>query len=101
MTVDPAVINAVFSGLVLLLGALATLVTARSRKAGVERRDYRIQQKTMVIAYAFIYRLETALASRGIPVPPRPSELEQWGDDDDVVPTPSLPPQPGPSRDPA
>ena len=101
MTVDPPTINAVFSGLVLLLGALATLVTARGRRAGVQRREYRELQRTVVDAFGHIFVLETALASRGITPPPRPARLDQGGVDDDApVPssTPALPPQPRPGR---
>lgn len=101
MTVDPAVINAVFSGLVLLLGALATLVTARTRRAGIQRREFRELQRTVVDAFGHIFVLETALAGRGITPPPRPPRLDRL-DEDDTVPTPALPPQPspGPPRDP-
>lgn len=95
MTVDPAAINAVFSGLVLLLGALATLVTARSRRAGVQRREYRELQRTMLDAFGHIYILETALASRGIAPPARPRRLDQFGEDDPAPPV-ALPPQPSP-----
>lgn len=95
MTVDPAVINAVFSGLVLLLGALATLVTARGRKAGVQRREYRELQRTVVDAFGHIFVLETMVAGAGLRPPPRPPRLDRL-DEDETVPTPALPPQPSP-----
>jgi len=101
VTVDPPTINAVFSGLVLLLGALATLVTARGRRAGVERREFRELQRTVVDAFGHIFVLETELASRGITPPPRPPRLDKDGSDDDnsaATPTPALPPQPRPGR---
>jgi hypothetical protein len=98
VTVDPPTINAVFSGLVLLLGALATLVTARGRRAGVERRELRELQRTVVDAFGHIFVLETALASRGIAPPPRPPRLDRSDDDDVPTPTPALPPQPRPGR---
>lgn len=100
MTVDLATLNGIFSGLVLVLGALATLITARGRKVGVQRREFRELQRTVVDAFGHIFVLETALASRGIKPPARPSRLDQI-DGDESVPTPALPPQPspGPPRD--
>lgn len=95
MTVDPSAINAVFSGLVVLLGALATLVTARGRRAGVQRRDFRDLQRVNVAAFGHIYTLEVALASHGVTPPPRPALLDQ-GRDEDAIPAPALPPQPRP-----
>jgi hypothetical protein len=95
LTVDLPTVNGVFSGLVLLLGAVATLVTARSRRMGVQRREFRELQRTVVDAFGHIFVLETALAQRGITPPPRPKRLDEVGEDD--VPTPTaLPPQPSP-----
>lgn len=98
MTVDPQTINAVFSGLVLVLGALATLVTARSRRAGVQRRDYRQLQRVNVAAFGHIYTLEVALASHGVAPPARPPELDDRDDNDELPATPVLPRQPRPER---
>lgn len=95
MTVDPAAINAVFSGLVLLLGALAGLVTARGRKAGIRQRDYRDLQRRFLVSLTHVFTLETALAAHGIKPPARPTGLDPTADEDDS-PVPALPPQPRP-----
>lgn len=95
MSVDPAVINAVFSGLVLLLGAFAGLVTARSRRAGIRQRDYRDLQRRFIISLTHVFTLETALAAHGVTPPARPVGLDPTRDEDDV-PVPALPPQPRP-----
>lgn len=92
------VINAVFSGLVLLLGALAGAANVRARRVAVDRRAYRALQRQNVVALGHIYALELALASRGITPPPRPEALEDFEDDDlDTPPPPTLPPPPVPA----
>lgn len=93
---SPELINAVFSGLVLLLGALAGLLTVRGRQAGVRRRDYRDLQRKLVAALGHVFRLETQLAAVGQEPPPRPAVLEL--DESDAAPTPpaTLPPVPRP-----
>ena len=97
MTVDPPTINAVFSGLVLLLGALATLVTARSKRVGVQRREFRKLQRRYLAGLGHIFSLETILAGAGIAPPPRPPLIDQNDEDEEAVPaTPALPPQPRP-----
>ena len=96
MTVDLPTVNGIFSGLVLLLGAVATLVTARSRRIGVQRREFRELQRTVVDAFSHIFTLETALAQRGITPPARPKRLDEVGAEDAPAPTPALPPQPSP-----
>lgn len=102
MTVDLQSINAVFSGLVLVLGALAGLITARSRRAGVARREFRKLQRVNVAAFGHIYTLEVTLASNGIAPPARPRVLDEDDDGEDrVVPAaPALPPQPRPQSGP-
>lgn len=92
----PEVINAVFSGLVLLLGALATLVTARGRRTGIRARDYRDLQRRYLVSLSHIFSLETVLAGAGISPPARPALLDSADREDDVPATPALPPQPQP-----
>ena len=92
-------IGAVFSGLVLVIGALATFTANRSRRVGEDRkalkRQYRNLQRKFLAGVQHIFKLETELAERGIHVPPRPAILEADDDDDDsVAPTPAPPPPP-------
>ena len=96
--VDPPTINAVFSGLVLLLGALATLITARGRRAGVQRREFRALQRRYLAALTHIFSLESLVAGLGVAPPARPAAIESA--DDDELPAPTLPPAPRPSPEP-
>lgn len=101
---SPELLGSIFSGLVLVIGALATYTAARSRRVGEDtrtlRRQARAYQKRFLAAMAHIFRLEVDLAERGIPVPPRPAALEDTDDDDPPVqpapPSPPLPPPPHP-----
>lgn len=101
--IDPQLIGSIFSGLVLLVGALATYTASRSRRIGEDqralRRQYRGLQRRFLAAAGHIFRLETELAERGILVPTRPGELDDDGDDEDrpLVP-PVLPPPPPAQR---
>lgn len=88
--IDAALIQAVFSGLVLLLGAVGGLVTVRGRRTAVRARDLKALQRQCLAALAHIFRLERELAAHGIRPPPRPDELEP---EDDDAPAP-LPPPP-------
>lgn len=87
--IGPELVNALFSGLVLLLGAVATLVTARGRKAGVQRREHRDLQRRLLAALGHIFRLESELAERGVTPPTRPAVLDQ-DDGEDVAPLPPV-----------
>jgi hypothetical protein len=96
---SPELIGSVFSGLVLLVGALATYTATRSRRLGedqrVLRRSFRDLQKKYLAAIAHLFKLETELAERGLEVPARPAALEADDDDDPpIVPTPAPPPPP-------
>ncbi len=100
--ISPELVGSIFSGLVLLVGALATYTASRSRRVGEDarslRRDLRTLQRRYVAALQHIFHMETVLADRGLRVPERPAELE--ADDDDeppIAPTPSLPPPPTPA----
>lgn len=101
---SPELLGSIFSGLVLVIGALATYTAARSRRVGEDtktlRRQARSYQKRFLAAMAHIFRLEVDLAERGIPVPPRPAALEDADDDDGpTFPAPSptpIPPPPHP-----
>ncbi|MGL5911216.1 MAG: hypothetical protein ACRCZP_14530 [Phycicoccus sp.] len=96
MTIDVPAVNAIFSGLVLLLGAVAALVTARGRRASVRRRDYRDLERRFLAALAHIFALETDLAGLGRNPRPRPAALDA---DDEPDATPAvLPPQPRPEE---
>jgi hypothetical protein len=95
VSVDPPLINAVFSGLVLVLGALATLITARGRRAGVQRREFRSLQRRYLAALTHVFSLETVIAGLGQVPPARPAAIDQADDEDDTA-TPSLPPRPRP-----
>jgi hypothetical protein len=90
---SPELVNAAFSGLVLLLGALGGLLTIRGRQAGVRRREYRDVQRRFIAALGHIFKLETALAAVGQQPPARPAILEPDDEDD---PPPALPPLPRP-----
>ena len=96
--ISPELVGSVFSGLVLLVGALATYTASRSRRVGEDartlRRDLRTLQKKYVAALQHIFRIETVLADRGLDVPARPAELEADDDDPPIAPTPRLPPPP-------
>lgn len=82
-------ISAVFTGLTGLLAGLAALLANRSRRVTEDsrliRRQARQLQKRLLAALGHIFTLETELAERGLPVPPRPEILE--ADDDDDGPT--------------
>jgi hypothetical protein len=99
--ISPELVGSIFSGLVLLVGALATYTASRSRRVGEDartlRRDLRTLQKRYVAALKHIFHMETALAHRGLEVPERPAELEADDDDPPVAPTPRLPPPPTPA----
>lgn len=84
MVLDPQVINSLFQGLVLVLGAVGTLFAIRSRNAEVTRREYRRTRTRLHLALAYIYRLGDELAERGIPIPTRPAGLDE--DEDDPAP---------------
>jgi len=101
--ISPELVGSIFSGLVLLVGALATYTASRSRRVGEDartlRRDLRTLQKKYVKALQHIFRMETVLADRGFDVPARPAELEAADDDDPpIAPTPRLPPPPAPAQ---
>ncbi len=95
MVLDSQVINSLFQGLVLVLGAVGTLLAIRSRTAEVTRREYRRTRTRLHLALAYIYRLGDELAERGIPIPPRPPGL----DDDEDDPAPPTPPARGGTPD--
>lgn len=95
---SPELVSALFGGLALLVGALATYTANRGRRA-VEvqqvRKDYiRRLRKRDEAAVAYIYRLRRELLERGFPAPALPPILED-DDDHDVTgaaPGPSQPP---------
>lgn len=93
-------IGSIFSGLVLVIGALATYTANRSRRVAEDqkhlRRQFRTLQKKFIAACQHMFRLETELAERGLNVPARPAILEADDDDDQpAAPTPPPPPPPG------
>jgi hypothetical protein len=89
-------VNAVFSGLVVLLTLFTTSATVRARRVAVDRRAYRELQRDHLQALTFIYELETFCAVRGLVPPQRPDRLERTEDDGTPSP-PALPPQPSPT----
>lgn len=95
MSVSAELIGSVFSGLVLLVGALATYTANRSRRLGEDQRALRKQarsyQRRFLAAMAHIFRLEVELAEKGLPVPARPGVLEDADDDDGPVLPPPRP----------
>lgn len=93
---DAQVINAVFSGLVLLLGAVGALIGVRARRAGVTRREYRDLQRQHVAALVHIFALEVELARHGRTPPPRPGVLDVDPEHDEPGPVAALPPPPAP-----
>ncbi len=98
--IEPELLNSVFSGLVLLVGALATYTASRSRRIGEDqralRRQFRTLQRKYLAAVGHMFVLEVELAERSIRVPARPAILEADDDDDQPV-TPALPPPPTPA----
>lgn len=76
MLIDPAVVTAIFQGIVLLLGGLASLIAVMGRRSGVRTSEYNRTRDRLLVALAYIYRLGEELAERGIPVPPRPDGLD-------------------------
>ncbi|TAK32321.1 MAG: hypothetical protein EPO40_03060 [Myxococcaceae bacterium] len=95
MTLDPQLVNAVFSGLVLLLGAVGTLVATRGRRVAVDRREHRRLQRAHLDALRHIFQLEQDLADIGEVPRPRPRSLD--GGDEDNDPPAVLPPTPQPA----
>jgi len=91
------VVNAVFSGLVVLLTLFTTSATIRARRVAVDRRAYRELQRDHVVALQHIYELELMVAARGITPPKRPDRLETTDDDGTSGNPPALPPAPQPS----
>jgi hypothetical protein len=91
------VVNAVFSGLVVLLTLFTTQATIRARRVAVDRRAYRELQRDHLVALTFVYELETFCAVRGLTPPKRPDRLETMADDDTPGSPPSLPPPPVPA----
>lgn len=95
MAVSVELIGSVFSGLVLLVGALATFTANRSRRLGEDQRALRRQarsyQRRFLAAMAHIFKLEVELAERGLAVPVRPGVLEDADDDDGPVLPPPRP----------
>lgn len=87
MTLDPQVLNSLFNGLVLVLGAVGTLLAVRSRNVEVSRREYRATRRRLHIALAYIYRLGDELAQHGLPIPPRPAGLDDEDDEPPPLPT--------------
>lgn len=86
MVIDPALVGAIFAGLIGLLGGVSTFTASRSRKVWVQRREYRRTRIRLQLALAYIYRLGEELASVGLPVPSRPAGLDE---DDDEEPAPA------------
>lgn len=78
-------ISAIFTGLTGLLAALAALLANRSRRTNEDsryiRRQARELQNRYLAAQGHIFTLETELARRGLPVPPRPRIMEDSDDD--------------------
>jgi hypothetical protein len=104
-TISVEAIGSIFSGLVLVIGALATYTANRSRRIGEDqrqlRKQYRGLQRKFLAAVAHMFVLETELAERNLPVPARPAILEADDDDDEPIaatPLPPPPPTPGGSR---
>lgn len=100
---SPELVGSIFSGLVLLVGALATYTANRSRRIGEDqrtlRRQFRELQRKYLAAVGHMFSLEVELAERNLRVPKRPAILEADNDDDDPVaatpPPPPPPAQPG------
>jgi hypothetical protein len=86
---SPEVLNALFQGAVVLLGALGLTAGARANRAAVRIRDHRALQRRYLVALSHIFTLETDLAERGAPVPRRPAEIEDSPDDGGIPPTPA------------
>jgi len=86
-------ISALFTGVTGLLSGLAVLLATRSRRVSEDsryiRRAYRGLQDKFLAAMGHMFVLETRLAEKGIPVPPRPEILETDEDDDGPTPQPA------------
>jgi hypothetical protein len=75
---------------------VAALVTARGRRAGVQRREFRALQRRYLAALTHIFALETVVAGLGQAPPARPTAIESADDDAAEHLTPTLPPAPRP-----
>lgn len=91
------VVNAVFSGLVVLLTLLTTGTTIRARRVEVDRRAHRDLQRDHLVALTHIYQLELAMALAGLTPLTRPDRLRSSQHDDPSGSPPALPPPPAPA----
>lgn len=73
----PEMINALFSGALLLVGALSTYTAARSRKLGLDRRYVRDLERRYLAARAYIFTMKRVLVDHGITVPSQPPDLDE------------------------
>lgn len=82
VTLDPQVINSVFQGGALLLGALGTFLAVLTRRREVRARDDRRTRRRLQLALGYIDRLGDRLAARGLAIPSPPPGLYDEDDDD-------------------
>lgn len=70
---DPAIITSLLIGAASLIGWMVTQTQARSK---AQRSELRGRRKHSLLADQYMFRLETALAQRDIPLPTKPEGLD-------------------------
>lgn len=85
----PEAISAIFTGLTALIAALAALLANRSKKIELDQRAMkkrlRYLERQMLALVAHTFTLEMEIVHRGGVVPPRPSVLDQFYEDEAEV----------------
>jgi len=76
VVLDGATLGVIFQGLATLAVALGLTAAGRSRRAAVDRGEYRTLQREAQAWASHGYLLESRLAGAGLPVPMRPRILE-------------------------
>jgi hypothetical protein len=85
--VSPETITALSTGMIGVLGVIATILSTRSKRRTetdrVARKAYRTLERKFLSAMGHVFRLENIIVGLGGVPPDRPEILEQDDDDDD------------------
>lgn len=77
---EPTLISAILISAMTVIGWLVTQTQAKSKAQRQEVRDQRIEirgrRKHSLLADQYMFRLETALSKKDIPLPPKPEGLD-------------------------
>lgn len=76
MVLDGATLGVIFQGLATLAVALGLTAAGRSRRAAVDRGEFRTLQQECHAWARHAWTVESRLAGAGLPVPARPPILE-------------------------